>query len=208
MLYKAYKNLVFPFILFILNTGCDGGVDFAGLPLERGAVFSDVRIPLARKDHLNPDLIIRIEKIDVSSKKFNYLIISVIPEVTFRGLKIEILGSDNSSSWCDLLNDFSTSNPLFQQVRMERVTLVCDWDTSMQISAEMGLINQSQGVLILRKVHLDMGSGIQEIPEARLHLRGAEKGNLCWKDNLYCHTLSIYCPLKEGKNTIRRLTIF
>ena len=106
MLYKAYKNLVFPFILFILNTGCDGGVDFAGLPLERGAVFSDVRIPLARKDHLNPDLIIRIEKIDVSSKKFNYLIISVIPEVTFRGLKIEILGSDNSSSWCDLLNDF------------------------------------------------------------------------------------------------------
>jgi hypothetical protein len=173
-------------------------VDFAGLPLERGAVFSDVRIPLARKDHLNPDLIIRIEKIDVSSKKFNYLIISVIPEVTFRGLKIEILGSDNSSSWCDLLNDFSTSNPLFQQVRMERVTLVCDWDNSMQISAEMGLINQSQGVLILRKVYLDIGGGIQEIPEACLHLRGAEKGNLCWKEVSGCHALSLLCPLKEG----------
>ena len=197
MLHKVYRNLALPFVIFILNTGCDGAMNFAGLPLERGTVFSDVRIPLARKDHPNPDLIIRIGKIDVSSKKFDFLIISVVPEVTFRGLKIEILGSDNSSSWCELLYDFSASNPLFQRVRMERVTLACDWDASLQITADLGSFCQGQDVLVLRKVHLDMGKGIQEIPEACLHLRGAEKGNLCWKEVSGCHALSLLCPLKK-----------
>ena len=134
MLYKLYKHIVLPFIFLILNIGCVGAMDFAGLPLGRGAVFSDVRIPLARKDHLNSDLIIRIEKIDVSSKKFDFLIISVIPEVTFRGINIKILGSDNSISWCELLDDFCNSNPIFQQGRIEGVTLECYWDTSLKVS--------------------------------------------------------------------------
>jgi hypothetical protein len=198
MLNKAYQYFAFRLMLLILNIGCVGAMDFAGLPLERGAVFSDVRIPLARKDHLNQDLIIRIEKIDVSSKKFDFLIFSVIPEVTFRGINIKILSTDNSSSWCELLDDFSNSNPLFQQGRMERVALVCDWDTSLQISADQSSFYQGQGVMVLRRVHLDMGSGIQEISEARLHLRGGDKGTLSWKGSSGRHTLSLLCPLKEG----------
>ena len=165
------------------------GADFAGLPILRGVYFQGVKIPLSDPSNVSPELILKIQKIDIQAKKFDFLSLPSVPQMVFHGVKIIVAANSSPALAMKRLYEFSRENRQFQNGRLEEVTLV-DSTGKLLLSAHQGSMSRSGTTLILHGVSLNLVRP-EIIAEGRLELIGPDSGKLLWDESGMHHAFTV-----------------
>lgn len=169
-------------LLLLLGSRCEAESYLAGLPLNRGAVFKKVCIPLGESNQVKPPMILEIREITIQPRRFDFLEISAIPQAVLEGVCIKLSEQSNPSASLRYLKEFSENNPAFQSGRLLNISFV-NPRGEILLMAKEGFIRHSGRELLLRRVTLSFQHPQVEIPEAMLILSGSNAGRLAWKDS-------------------------
>jgi hypothetical protein len=166
---SLFAGFIIIVLIFIYPYSVAIGSDFLGMEVSRNMELKGVRIPLESEGHRIGE--VTIEEVVMGARRFDVMLISVIPQPVMRQMKIEVDQIQESSEWRQALHVLFRGNQILRQGRIESIRLdILSAKGNIRVEAREGHYGRS-GVLILRDATITRGEKTSFLPQFEIPLQ-------------------------------------